>query len=207
MPPRNIRCEEGVRVGDGRLRVIVGEAAPVVETRDPRRFQAECVEAFVASWTARGFSQSTIANDVGVLERMLVALARPVWEATADDVDRVVGELASSGRAVSTRRNYLQVFKGFHRFLEVRKAAGARQCAWPAVRRGIVRHRGVHFWAVLHPGRRYCDRRNAPGPAPGWRAAAGRPYREFVAPGSSRANGWWSGSRFPWRRSTFGAGH
>jgi integrase/recombinase XerD len=27
------------------------------------------------------------------------------------------------GRAVSTRRNYLQVFKGFHRFLEVRKAA------------------------------------------------------------------------------------
>jgi integrase/recombinase XerD len=34
-----------------------------------------------------------------------------------------VGELASSGRAVSTRRNYLQVFKGFHRFLEVRKAA------------------------------------------------------------------------------------
>ena len=110
-------------MGDGRLRVIVGEAAPVVETRDPRRFQAECVEAFVASWTARGFSQSTIANDVGVLERMLVALARPVWEATADDVDRVVGELASSGRAVSTRRNYLQVFKGFHRFLEVRKAA------------------------------------------------------------------------------------
>lgn len=42
---------------------------------------------------------------------------------TADDVDRVVGELASSGRAVSARRNYLQVFKGFHRFLEVRKAA------------------------------------------------------------------------------------
>lgn len=39
------------------------------------------------------------------------------------DVDRVVGELASSGRAVSTRRNYVQVFKGFHRFLEVRRAA------------------------------------------------------------------------------------
>ncbi len=110
-------------VGDGRLRVITGEVAPVVETRDPQRFQAECVEAFVASWTARGFAESTIANDVGVLERMLAALGRPVWEVTADDVDRVVGELASSGRAVSTRRNYLQVFKGFHRFLEVRKAA------------------------------------------------------------------------------------
>jgi site-specific recombinase XerD len=110
-------------VGDGRLRVITGEVAPVVETRDPRRFQAECVEAFVASWTARGFAESTIANDVGVLERMLAALGRPAWEVSADDVDRVVGELASSGRAVSTRRNYLQVFKGFHRFLEVRKAA------------------------------------------------------------------------------------
>ena len=110
-------------MGDGRLRVIAGEVAPVVKTRDPQRFQAECVEAFVASWTVRGFAESTIGNDVGVLERMLAALGRPVWEVTADDVDRVVGELASSGRAVSTRRNYLQVFKGFHRFLEVRKAA------------------------------------------------------------------------------------
>ena len=110
-------------MGDGRLRVISGEVAPVVETRDPQRFQAECVEAFVASWTARGFAESTIANDVGVLQRMLAALGRPVWEVTAADVDRVVGELASSGRAVSTRRNYVQVFKRFHRFLEVRRAA------------------------------------------------------------------------------------
>ncbi|WP_418163408.1 tyrosine-type recombinase/integrase [Rhodococcus opacus] len=110
-------------MGDGRLRVISGDVAPVVATRDPQRFQAECVEAFVASWTARGFAESTIANDVGVLERMLAALGRPVWEVTAADVDRVVGELASSGRSVSTRRNYVQVFKGFHRFLEVRKAA------------------------------------------------------------------------------------
>lgn len=110
-------------VSDGWLRVISGEVAPVVETRDPQQFQAECVEAFVASWTARGFAESTIANDVGVLQRMLAALGRPVWEVTAADVDRVVGELASSGRAVSTRRNYVQVFKGFHRFLEVRRAA------------------------------------------------------------------------------------
>lgn len=110
-------------MGDGRLRVIPGEVTPVVATRDPQRFQAECVEAFVASWTARGFADSTIANDVGVLQRMLAGLGRPVWEVTAADVDRVVGELASSGRAVSTRRNYVQVFKGFHRFLEVRKAA------------------------------------------------------------------------------------
>jgi site-specific recombinase XerD len=89
---------------------------------DPERFQAACVEAFVASWTARGFATTTIDNDVGVLERMLDALGRPAWDVTAADIDRVVGELATSGRAVSTRRNYLQVFKGFHRFLEVRKA-------------------------------------------------------------------------------------
>jgi integrase/recombinase XerD len=89
-------------VGEGWLRVITGAVAPVVETRDPQQFQAECVEAFVASWTARGFAESTIANDTGVLERMLAALGRPVWEVTAADVDRVVGELASAGRAVST---------------------------------------------------------------------------------------------------------
>ncbi len=107
----------------GRLQVITGEAAGVVGPCDPERFQAVCVEAFVASWTTRGFAASTIANDVGVLERMLAALGRPVWEVTAEDVDRVVGELASAGRAVATRRHYVQVFKGFHRFLEVRKAA------------------------------------------------------------------------------------
>jgi site-specific recombinase XerD len=89
---------------------------------DPERFQAGCVEAFVASWSVRGFSTTTIDNDVGVLERMLEALGRPAWDVTAADIDRVVGALATSGRAVSTRRNFLQVFKGFHRFLEVRKA-------------------------------------------------------------------------------------
>jgi Transposase, Mutator family len=140
----NIR--NGTRVktvlGDGRLRVSTGEVAPVVETRDPQRFQAECVEAFVASWTARGFAESTIANDVGVLERMLAALGRRAWEVSADDVDRVVGELASSGRAVSTRRNYLQVFKGFHRFLEVRKAAEIEAALGPVgVSAGRVQRR------------------------------------------------------------------
>jgi integrase/recombinase XerD len=111
----------GVRVGV-RLRVIEGQVVPAVGVVDPERFQAGCVEAFVASWTVRGFSTTTIDNDVGVLERMLEALGRPAWDVTAADIDRVVGGLASSGRAVSTRRNYLQVFKGFHRFLEVRKA-------------------------------------------------------------------------------------
>ena len=84
-------------MGEGLLRVVAGAAAPVVETRDPQRFQAECVKLFVASWTARGFAESTIVNDVGVLERMLSALGRPAWEVTADDVDRVIGQLAKRG--------------------------------------------------------------------------------------------------------------
>jgi integrase/recombinase XerD len=109
-------------VGGVRLRVIEGQVVPAVGVVDPERFQAGCVEAFVASWTVRGFSTTTIDNDVGVLERMLEALGRPAWDVTAADIDRVVGGLATSGRTVSTRRNYLQVFKGFHRFLEVRKA-------------------------------------------------------------------------------------
>ena len=112
-----------MRVAEARLRLIDGDRDLGGLPSDPLVFQAECVEAFVASWTARGFAASTIGTDAGVLERMLAALGRPAWEVTAEDVDRVVGELASSGRAVSTRRNYLQVFRGFHRFLEVRKAA------------------------------------------------------------------------------------
>lgn len=104
--------------------MLDGGAVPVgpVPT-DPWRFQAECVDAFVASWRARGFSQVTIDNDIGVLERTLAALGRPAWEVTPDDIDRVVGDLAIAGRAAATRRDYVQTFKGFHRFLQARKAA------------------------------------------------------------------------------------
>ena len=82
--------------------------------------------AWTRSWHrggARGFSQVTIDNDIGLLERTLSALGRPAWEVTAEDIDRVVGDLAVAGRAASTRREYVQIFKGFHRFLQVRKAA------------------------------------------------------------------------------------
>jgi integrase len=66
--------------------------------------------------------QVTIENDTGLLERTLAALGRPAWEVTPEDIDRVVGDLAVAGRAASTRRVYVQIFKGFHRFLQVRKA-------------------------------------------------------------------------------------
>ncbi|MEU2281870.1 hypothetical protein ABZ614_07990 [Streptomyces sp. NPDC013178] len=35
----------------------------------------------------------------------------------------MVGDLAIKGRTTSTRREYVQIFKGFHRFLQARKAA------------------------------------------------------------------------------------
>ena len=115
--------EKKVSGGQAGLRVVNGGVTAPSVPADPDRFQADCVEGFVASWTARGYSTSTIDNDIGVLERMLGALGRPAWEVTADDVDRVVGALAEEGRAVSTRRNYVGVFRGFHRFLQTRKAA------------------------------------------------------------------------------------
>ena len=107
-----------------RLRVVQGGA--VVQqplASDPWEFQAECVEAFVTSWRARGFSLVTIGNDIGLLERTLKALGRPAWEVTPGDIDRLVGDLAVAGRTTATRREYVQVFKGFHRFLQTRKAA------------------------------------------------------------------------------------
>jgi integrase/recombinase XerD len=113
-----------VPVGSSRFRVVEGGAVPQGPlTSDPWEFQAECVEAFIASWRARGFSPVTIDNDTGLLERTLQALGRPAWEVTPQDIDRVVGELAVAGRTTATRREYVQIFKGFHRFLQVRKAA------------------------------------------------------------------------------------
>ena len=51
------------------LRVLDGRAVPpAVVCRDPDVFQAACVEAFVASWLARGFSAVTIENDTGLLD-------------------------------------------------------------------------------------------------------------------------------------------
>ena len=81
------------------------------------------MDAFVGSCSARGFSSITIENGTGVLERFLSILGVPAWEATPDDIDRVVAELAAKEMAASTRRGYVQAFKDFHRYLTARKAA------------------------------------------------------------------------------------
>ena len=104
-------------------RLVSGGVDAVTTALDPVSFQASCVDAFVASWSARGFSPVTIENTSGVLERFLTMLAVPAWEAGPEDVDRVVGELVAKEIAASTRRGYVQAFKDFHRFLVARKAA------------------------------------------------------------------------------------
>ena len=138
------------------LRVVQGRPAVVVVAVDPEAFQAQCVQAYEASWVARGFSPVTIENESGVLERVLAMLGRPAWEVTAEDVDRVVGTLAGEGLATATRRGYVQAFKGFHRFLVARKAAeieagfGVRlEC--PIDEFNASRHVGEESPALLPP--------------------------------------------------------
>lgn len=141
------------------LRVIPGRSVAGLEPAvgvDPAAFQAACVEAYVASWTARGFSPVTIENDSGVLERVLVLLGRPAWEVTVEDMDRAVGALAADGLACSTRRGYVQAFKGFHRFLQARKAVeiqalfGVRLVS-PVDEFNASRHIGDESPALLAP--------------------------------------------------------
>jgi integrase/recombinase XerD len=91
-----------------------GSSSVLADRPDPMAFHAACVEAYAASQVARGFSQTTMDNGAGVLDRFLAACARPAWEITREDVDRVVAGLAAQGLAASTRRGYVQAFKGFH---------------------------------------------------------------------------------------------
>jgi hypothetical protein len=51
---------------------------------------AACLEGYEASQVARGFSQTTMDNWAGALERFLAACGRPAWEVTWEDIDRVV---------------------------------------------------------------------------------------------------------------------
>jgi integrase/recombinase XerD len=112
-----------MRVGRADLRVVPGADPVAASLLEADAFQAVCVDAFVGSWSARGFSPVTIENASGVLDRFLVMLGVPAWEAGLDDVDRVVAELVAKGMVASTRRGYVQAFKDFHRFLVARKAA------------------------------------------------------------------------------------
>jgi len=110
-----------MNMGRADLRVVAGEPLPAPSQLDADSFESACMDAFVASWSARGFSPVFIENATGVLERFLALLAVPAWEAGPEDVDAVVAQLVANGLAASTRRGYVQVFKDFHRFLVARK--------------------------------------------------------------------------------------
>lgn len=147
-------------MAEARFQVIAGGAVPQEPlATDSWQCQAACVDAFVASWRARGFSPVTIDNDVGLLERTLAALGRPAWDVTPEDIDRVVGDLAVKGRATSTRREYVQIFKGFHRFLKARKAveieaAFGVRLVCPVDEFNASRHVGDDSPALLPPSTR-----------------------------------------------------
>ena len=89
---------------------------------DAGDFQQECIDGFIGSQVAQGFSQITIENGTGVLERFLALAAKPAWEITEHDVDRVIAALVKRGVSQTTRRGYVQAFRGFFGFLEARKA-------------------------------------------------------------------------------------
>ena len=112
--------ERGLRLVEGAGAAACGSpSAPP----DPGAFQHAYVDAFVASQVAQGFSEITIENGTGVLERFLALAGRPAWEIGEEDVDRVVAELVQRGIGQTTRRGYLQAFRSFFSFLEARKAA------------------------------------------------------------------------------------
>jgi len=104
-----VRRSGGHRAAFGRLRSI---GVPVVVLGGVRGLAGR-------SWLQPGHD-GELERD---LERFLTACDRPAWEVTREDVDRVVAGLAGQGLAASTRRGYVQAFKGFHAFLVARKSA------------------------------------------------------------------------------------
>ena len=110
--------------GRAELRVVQGSAeATAGEPLDPEVFQADCVHAYVASWVARGYSQVTIDASTsrswsGCWRRW--ASRRGRWRPRTSTRWWEPGR--RWGIAASTRRTYVQAFKGFHEFLTARKA-------------------------------------------------------------------------------------
>ncbi|MFI9329275.1 hypothetical protein ACIGZJ_17230 [Kitasatospora sp. NPDC052868] len=107
---------------------------------------------------------------------------------TPEDIDRVVGGLAVDGRAPATRRGYVQIFKGFHRFLRARKAveieaAFGVRLVCPVDEFNASRHSGDDSPALLSPPTRRPRRSLERGPA---RRPPGRHGRGLAAPQLTR---------------------
>jgi Transposase DDE domain group 1 len=85
----HLDCSGGSKVGGtnrapGRAGGAGSTAAEAIRPApDPVAFQEECLRAFEASQIARGFSEQTIGNGAGTLQRFLAACGRPAWEVNA----------------------------------------------------------------------------------------------------------------------------
>ena len=66
------------------LRLIDGAAEALGATVGPVEFEADCIERWQDSLTARAFSQRTIDGSVPVLERFLSRCGCPVWQVSRE---------------------------------------------------------------------------------------------------------------------------
>ncbi|MFH0522340.1 tyrosine-type recombinase/integrase [Streptomyces sp. M41] len=110
-------------MGERVLRLIDGGLAGPASSGDVPgvwAFQAECVAAFASTWVVRAFSATTVRCYAALLERVLDRFDRPVWEIEVSDVDAMLRALVVAGRAPGTRRQYLQMLRAFHGFVQDR---------------------------------------------------------------------------------------
>jgi integrase/recombinase XerD len=105
---------------------LCGPAPEAGQVPDVWAFQTHCVQAFASTWTARGFAPTTIGCYTSLLERVLDHYDRPVWQIEPADVDAMLHSLVVAGRAAGTRRQYLQMLRTFHTFIQARYATEIR---------------------------------------------------------------------------------
>ncbi|MEU1707533.1 tyrosine-type recombinase/integrase [Streptomyces sp. NPDC005706] len=89
-------------------------------------FQADCAQAFAATWVVRGFAVSTIDTYSSLLPRVLAHFATPVWQIEPAHVDAMLHSLLLAGRTAGTRRRYLDMLRAFHTFVRLRYATEIR---------------------------------------------------------------------------------
>ncbi|MGH9165965.1 MAG: tyrosine-type recombinase/integrase [Acidimicrobiales bacterium] len=130
-----------------------------------RRIDAITVEqTWIAEYLSRvpvlGFAGASDGNGLDVVERLLEATGRLAWDVTGRDLGAGIQALEAAGLAAPARRNHLQVFTGFHRYLAAHKAADIHEFF------------GVTLSDPLGEMRRW-----PPAPNPGLEAALPRPER------------------------------
>ncbi|GAA2350370.1 tyrosine-type recombinase/integrase [Streptomyces kunmingensis] len=110
-------------------------------------FQADCVQAFTATWAARGFALTTINAYNSLLPRVLAHFDRPVWQIEPVHEDAMLHMLLRAGRSAGTRRRYLDMLRAFHTFVRLRHGAEIRAVYGTTVAEPLDRfNRLRHVW-------------------------------------------------------------